>query len=280
VAELTLIKSLEASTSVQAWIQACELLLSQRGKAAFNLIVGVKDPVSLSASDRIVASRVDSFLRRFECQPLVTVMNTIFPGGFYKQGGSAAVYEEFPEAYSQSKTGWGTYAGRIFSKMHRRDGEEVSRISTIVEKLKRNNQPGGLRMKASYEVDVIDSSQDEDVSLYCAETDSTQNRGLQPCLAHLSFKLHADDVLSLTAFYRSQYYITKGLGNFLGLGQLLYFVATEAGLKPGWMVVHASMAEIDSKSEAPRWNAEDIECLIHPRQIQERVTTAERALLV
>ena len=115
----------------------------------------------------------------------------------------------------------------------------------IVDKLKAK----GPKMRAAYEVDVLDSSYDEDLSLYCAETDSLMHRG-QPCLAHISFKIHDGDTLSLTAFYRSQYYVRKGLGNFLGLGQLLFFVSTEAGLKPGALIVHASMASIDPDLKA------------------------------
>jgi thymidylate synthase len=55
------------------------------------------------------------------------------------------------------------------------------------------------------------------------------------------FKLHKDRTVSLTAIYRSQYYIAKALGNFIGLGQLLAFVAEEAGLTPGYLVCFGAL---------------------------------------
>lgn len=257
-----LIQTVRAQTSTQAWLTCCELLLkSGPERTAFNLIVAIHDPVTLSGGDRAIAGLVDRFLLSHDSSPLVTVMNTIFPGGFYKQGGAKAVFHEFPEAYEFSNRNWGTYAGRMFTPAPRKSGPPQSRIQTIIHKLKRNLEPQGLRMRASYEVDILDSSLDEDLSLYCAQTDSDLNRG-QPCLAHISFKLHTDDTLSLTAFYRSQHYITKGLGNFLGLGQLLYFVATEAGLTPGALIVHASMASIDLRTKSPSWKFLDVQHLI------------------
>ena len=139
----------------------------------------------------------------------------------------------------------------MFAPIGGKAGERL-RIQVIIDKLKAK----GPKMRAAYEVDVLDSSYDEDLSLYCAETDSRMHRG-QPCLAHISFKIHDGTTLSLTAFYRSQYYVTKGLGNFLGLGQLLLFVSAEAGLKPGALIVHASMASID-----PDLKADEVENMV------------------
>jgi len=251
VPDSALIQTVEAPTSSQAWLASVKLLLGSQDKTILNLVVGIQDPISLSREDRRIVEVVNSFLTEHDCLPVVTVMNTIFPGGFYKQGGAQAVFDEFPKAYQFSREKWGTYAGRMFSPIGGKAGAK-SRIQVIIDKLKTT----GPKMRAAYEVDVLDSSYDEDLSLYCAESDSRMHRG-QPCLAHISFKLHGGDTISLTAFYRSQYYVTKGLGNFLGLGQLLLFVATEAGLKPGALIVHASMALID-----PEWKTEDINGMV------------------
>jgi thymidylate synthase len=246
-----LIQTVEESTSAQAWLKSAQLLLCSPERTVYNLVVGISDPITLSQADRRIVEAVDAFLTDHDCLPIVTVMNTIFPGGFYKQGGAEAVFGDFPKAYAFSREKWGTYAGRMFSPIGGKAGDR-SRIQVIIDKLKAN----GPKMRAAYEVDVLDSSHDEDLSLYCAETDSRMHRG-QPCLAHISFKLHDGDTLSLTAFYRSQYYVTKGLGNFLGLGQLLLFVSNEAGLKPGALIVHASMASID-----PELKAEEVETMV------------------
>src|SRR6185437_12332878 len=118
--------------------------------------------------------------------------------------------EEFPKSYEVSKEGWGTYAGRIFATpLVRKDGTSKSRVQVIVEKLRKNAAPGGNKMRAAYEAELLDSSTDEDLSLYCAESDSGLGRG-QPCLVHLSFKL-VGRMVHLTAVYRSQHFMSKGL---------------------------------------------------------------------
>ena len=114
---------------------------------------------------------------------------------------------------------------------------------------------------ASYEVDVLETIDSEEISTYCAETDAGLGIG-QPCLVHLSFKLHPGGTVSLTAIYRSQYYVAKALGNFVGLAQLLAFVAAEANLKPSFLVCHATMAEIDLSNKRSRWKSDDVRDLI------------------
>jgi hypothetical protein len=51
--------------------------------------------------------------------------------------------------------------------------------------------------------------------------------------------------VSLTAIYRNHYYIEKLLGNLIGLGQLLQYVATETQLSIGALTVLSTHALID-----------------------------------
>jgi len=252
VADSKLIHSVEAESVVDAWLTATDTILASPNKSIFNLVVGIHSPVILGEIDQLVCRKVDEFLRARKSQPLITVANTIFPGGFYRDGGARAVYDDYPESYTISKEKWGTYAGRLFTKVQLRS-EKTSKIERVVRKLRQNAASNPLR--AAYEVDVLDTVDGEEVSTYCAATDANMGIG-QPCLTHLSFKLHPDDgTVSLTALYRSQYYVTKALGNFVGLAQLLAFVATEAGLKPGFLVCHATMAKVDLSNN---WNLEDV----------------------
>lgn len=63
----------------------------------------------------------------------------------------------------------------------------------------------------------------------------------------MSFKVipGAEKTLTLTAMYRNHFYIEKLLGNLIGLGRLIDFVAHEAGLKVGALTVISTHAEID-----------------------------------
>ena len=63
---------------------------------------------------------------------------------------------------------------------------------------------------------------------------------------HLSFKLHTDDRLSLTALYRSHFYVQKALGNLLGLSQLMCFIAEQVGLTVGPLVCHSTLAQLEA----------------------------------
>jgi hypothetical protein len=64
--------------------------------------------------------------------------------------------------------------------------------------------------------------------------------------------LRIDDrkTLSMTALYRSHFYVQKTLGNLLGLSQLLMFIAHEAELAVGTLVVHSIYAVLDKRPKA------------------------------
>jgi len=273
-----LVHPVESVHLVDAWISSVEKLLEERSASLFNLVVGIQDPVTLTESDQMACFAVDKFLKAKKSLPLITVANTIFPGGFYRDQGAEGVYEEFPKSYEITKEGWGTYAGRLFTKVQMKD-ERTSRIERIIRKLKTNTSESAVRMRASYEGDLLDTSTTEEISIYCAESDANLGIG-QPCLVHLSFKLHRDDTVSLTAMYRAQYYVAKALGNFVGLGQLLAFVANETGLKPGFLVCHATMAELDLKNNRARWTKDEIRTLLKECRSLQSSAQETKELLV
>jgi hypothetical protein len=64
----------------------------------------------------------------------------------------------------------------------------------------------------------------------------------------LSFHLMpgSPKTLLLTAQYRNHYYIEKLLGNLIGLGRLMAFVAHETGSKVGSLTVLSTHAQIDA----------------------------------
>ena len=65
----------------------------------------------------------------------------------------------------------------------------------------------------------------------------------------------------LTAMYRNHTYITRCLGNLIGLGRLQAFVAKEAGLKVGSLTCISTHAELDigkgwGINDARNWSSE------------------------
>jgi len=113
-----------------------------------------------------------------------------------------------------------------------RDGKTYSPLQKIIEKLKKQN---GARtpFKAAYELPI-----------YNPDLDRKRYRDA-PCLSFLSFKRHPDRILSLTATYRNHSYITRCLGNLIGLGRLEAFVAKQADLTVGRLTCVSTHAEID-----------------------------------
>ena len=69
-------------------------------------------------------------------------------------------------------------------------------------------------------------------------------------LSFLSFHLlpGTPKTLLLTAQYRNHYYIEKLLGNLIGLGRLMAFVAKETGTVVGGLTVVSTHAAIDLPS--------------------------------
>ena len=86
-----------------------------------------------------------------------------------------------------------------------------------------------------------------ELALYDPARDSSRAPYGGQCLSFLSFKLlkGSPKQVALTAFYRNHYYIEKLLGNLIGLGQLMAFVARETDQTVGPLTVISSHATID-----------------------------------
>lgn len=113
-------------------------------------------------------------------------------------------------------------------------------IAPHVDKIK-SQLTGPRCFKNVYELTVYDPIRD---------AGPVMNR---QCLSFLSFKL-TDRVprkLLLTAVYRNHYYIERLLGNLVGLGWLMKFVADETGVTVGDLTIVSTHAEMDSAA-SPR----------------------------
>ena len=107
-----------------------------------------------------------------------------------------------------------------------------NQLWNIVKRMKDNN----FTALNKYELTIFDPVRDVDNSPYGGQ-----------CLSLLSFKVvpGAQRQLLLTAQYRNHYYVEKLLGNLVGLGRLMSFVAREAGLAVGSLTIVSTHAEID-----------------------------------
>lgn len=253
-----LITVFEGSSCCEVWLEAAAYLFKQK-VPCYNIVLGIKKPGRLSAADFRIQEHVDEFLRRHDARPISTVATTIFPASEYLHGGADEVFGEFPKAYERFREGWGTYAGRMLKRSLPESGGKslISPLEHIVKKIRQQRKK--QHMRSTYEVSLVENEDLlVDIPMYRAATDCRRVMG-GPCLSHLSFKLLPEGKVTLTAMYRSHYYIERALGNLLGLAQLLTFVAEQVGVEVGSLICHSTYAVIDT---AGGWARTDVERLI------------------
>src|SRR5713226_1154806 len=94
----------------RAWVAAASAIIGSNDEG-YNVVIDVENPVNHDERDNEVIKFVDSFLRAKDQNPIITVVNTIFPQSLYQQHGSPAFYDEYLKTYdklTESKR-WGRY---------------------------------------------------------------------------------------------------------------------------------------------------------------------------
>jgi thymidylate synthase len=230
-----MIRTIQKKSCARAWADACESIISTEDEG-YNVVIDVADPVKHDAKDNEAITLVDKFLKRHDQNPVVTVANTIFPQSLYEAHGAPAfygVYHRDFDKFSRESKNWGQYFDRM-TRHQSVGGEEIHPLQDMIAKLK-GNEERGTRYKATYEL-----------TIYNPSSDRKRTYG-GPCLSYLSFKRHPKLGLLLTAVYRNHYYVSRLLGNLIGLGWLQAFVAKEAGgMEVGSLTVVSTHAEMDT----------------------------------
>jgi thymidylate synthase len=227
----------------RAWLAAVQGVDAQPHHEAHNVIIDVANLHEESASDRAIVEAVDRFLREHDRWPIETVANTIFPQWTYDRHGVPELFDVYLKSVypriKKSHGDWGRYFERMISFPLQRKGESINPLAAIIDKIKRQVVADRVFQNV-YELTIYDPIRD---------AGPVMNR---QCLSFLSFKLTDNNPrqLLLTALYRNHYYIERLLGNLIGLGRLMAFVARETGVTVGDLTVVSTHAEIDAV--APR----------------------------
>jgi hypothetical protein len=226
-----------ASTCAIGWIAAAQKLI-EAGDEAYNVVVDIEDPVSCTAHDQAIIRGLDGFLRERGAYSVATVANTVFPKDLYRRYGAADFQRRYLRTFDRlgSKKGWGRYFERMI-QWQNRDGAMTDQLQDLVENVAKQ-RGSNQTYRHVYEM-----------TLYDPTRDATRTRGRQ-CLSFLSFKLHPDRGLMLTALYRNHHYVARALGNFISLGHLMSYVAEQAGTKVGPLTCVSTHAEVDTLSNS------------------------------
>ena len=221
---------------VTAWREAVRLVDAQPGHQGYNVIIDVANPIARATLDDPVVAAVSDFLERHGEKPIETIANTIFPAALYRRHKAPLFFERFLKNVLPKIRRSGKWSGYYFERMiqlPQPDGQPVNQIWDIVQRI-RNPK---VRAKNKFELSVFDPSRDVNDSPYGGQ-----------CLSFASLKLvgkGAGRKVAMTVLYRNHYYSEKLLGNLIGLGRLLDFIARESGVGLGNLTIVSTHAEID-----------------------------------
>ena len=227
--------------SVSAWREAVRAVDARQGHEAYNVIIDVADPTSSVTRQDARIAAVDDFLSEW-AKPIETVANTIFPASLYYRYGAPNFFDVFRDNVLEKVRGTKRWSGYYFERMIQYpviSGEPPNQLWDIVKRLRDDH----VKALNKFELSLFDPIRDVDNSPYGGQ-----------CLSFLSFKVipGEEKTLTLTAMYRNHYYIEKLLGNLIGLGRLMSFVAREANLRVGALTVVSTHAEIDHPKSCGR----------------------------
>lgn len=214
-----------------AWLAAFKAVDERPKHQAHNVIIDVLDPTAGATLQNEVVREVNKFLVARE-KSIECIANTIFPQGLYEAFGMPTFIDKFhmdvlPKV-KRSQSWSGYYFERITSPLIG-GGNQLSRM------IERMQDPKNKSLN-KHELSLFDPERDVNGGPYGGQ-----------CLSFLSFHLLPGypKRLLLTAQYRNHYYSEKLLGNLIGLGRLMKFVAKETGSTVGHLTVISTHAEID-----------------------------------
>jgi hypothetical protein len=219
-----------------AWLEAASTVNALPGHEAHNVIIGVENPLAGATLANPVVSKVNAFLTQYD-KSVECIANTIFPKTLYQIHGAPKFINVFHERLLpkiRKNKRWSGYYFERMTSVPAADGTTTNQLWDNVVLRMRDKNTKSLN---KFELSLFDQDRDVDDSPYGGQ-----------CLSFLSFKLQPGNpkTLMLTAIYRNQYYTEKLLGNLIGLGRLMEFVAAETKTKVGPLVIHSTHAQVDT----------------------------------
>lgn len=220
-----------ANTLVAGWREAVLALAGAPGREIHDLLVEIADP---RQAEEAALSEIDRYLVRSGMQALNAVANTIFPAQLAARAASRAeLYARYERALPRIRRRdhrnlRGTYFARMIHFPLQTDPSRWNQLERVIHDIQVNPH---RRMRHIYEIQIFVPGND------------LRPQGF-PCLSSISLHVESETV-RLAATYRNQYYVERGLGNFLGLARLQQYIADQADLESGAMSVHAFHAYLD-----------------------------------
>ena len=222
-----------------AWLEAVNQVNSQPGHEAHNVVIDVTDPTAGASPLHPMVASVNDLLAAHD-KSVEAIANTIFPWALYERYKMPAFIEAFHTRVLPKVRLNKHWSGYYFERMTRMpvrgSDQPLDQLSRMIDRINDKNNTSLNK----HEISLFDPDRDVNGSPYGGQ-----------CLSFLSFHLksagqNAPKTLLLTAQYRNHFYIEKLLGNLIGLGRLMAFVAAQTDTKVGALTVVSTHAEIDT----------------------------------
>lgn len=228
-----------APTPVSAWVSAARRLKSDGNQ--HGLMLHIENPVGSAPGEDDLVCQVDAFLRDHDKCSVSTVANTIFPAALDSGNGIEALTERYMGVFERRMHRQGEW-GRYFQRMVAWPNGSAKNASTV------NQLAENIRtLKAMREGNAKFFANVTEIALFDPTRDLRKRMNRQ-CLSFIELKPERDNDdwrLSMMAVYRNHYYVQRTLGNLIGLGRLLQFIARETGFEIGTLTIQSTHACLD-----------------------------------
>lgn len=229
-------------TISDAWLASVMAVDALPKHHRYHLIVRIEQPDNEVPAIRAVVDKMIAHINKNSAKKNIydvdSVRNTIFPAEIARTSTTpeqlATRYRGYyPRLQKCNGNHSGTYFGRLVA-LPSIEGD-IDQLNNLIAKLRDPRNPD---RRTRFELDL-----GVDAAIYRAHEDRSSLMGF-PCLSFLSFQREGRK-LHMVAFYRHQYLIGRGYGNYLGLGQLLAYVAGVCKMEVGELLIVAGHAEVD-----------------------------------
>jgi thymidylate synthase len=234
----------ECADISEAWLDALQTMVDSKQRTAVHMMLRVADATTDRPAVRALAQGlVDEFnAGKAESKHLwsvETTRNTIFPATWAARNpepSDLAEYyrQRYPALRETTASRYGTYFGRLVAyPREKKHEDQYDQLSNVVRKLRREHAAGSTSRKSScYELNVYSERWDTNLMSF-------------PCLAHISMHVHGGK-LNMQAVYRNEFLIGRAYGNYLGLAELLTYIANACPtLEPGELLLTLNHVELD-----------------------------------
>lgn len=213
-----------------AWLNAVSYILTQKNAECNNLIVHIKNPRIL---DQDINLLYENFCIQNDLTNQYKVATFVFPQRLYEilNGDKERLFRKQKRIHVKVKGRWGSYFDQMV-EWKESNGRVKNQLKFIIDKLNERNRVH----KAAYTIQITNPI------LHFSHI-----RG-GPCLHYILLQLQSTPrKMDLLAVYRNHDFAMKAYGNYLGLGNLLKFIASETDFELGSITCVSSHAYIDGK---------------------------------